>query len=118
MFLLGVSTRQAGRALATLVEDAVSAATVSAVAKALDMYKLDNHKYPTTDEGLNALVQKPASAKTWPDGGYLSRMPEDPWGHPFQYVYPGSNGRRYDLYSLGADGAEGGTGYDADIYYQ
>lgn len=93
-------------------------ASLSAVAKALDMYKLDNHKYPTTDEGLNALVQKPASAKTWPDGGYLSRMPEDPWGHPFQYVYPGSNGRRYDLYSLGADGAEGGTGYDADIYYQ
>ncbi|HET8731763.1 MAG TPA: type II secretion system major pseudopilin GspG [Moraxellaceae bacterium] len=93
-------------------------ASLSAVAKALDMYKLDNHKYPTTDEGLSALVHKPASAKTWPDGGYLTTMPEDPWGHPFQYVYPGSNGRRYDLYSLGADGAEGGEGYDADIYYQ
>lgn len=93
-------------------------ASLSAVAKSLDMYKLDNHKYPTTDEGLNALVEKPASAKTWPDGGYLSRLPEDPWGHPFQYVYPGSSGRKYDLYSLGADGAEGGEGYDADIYYQ
>ncbi|HEX4870121.1 MAG TPA: type II secretion system major pseudopilin GspG [Moraxellaceae bacterium] len=93
-------------------------ASLSAVAKSLDMYKLDNHKYPTTDEGLNALVEKPASAKTWPDGGYLSRLPEDPWGNPFQYVYPGSSGRKYDLYSLGADGAEGGEGYDADIYYQ
>lgn len=93
-------------------------ASLSAVAKALDMYKLDNHKYPTTDEGLGALVEKPASAKTWPDGGYLSRLPEDPWGHPFQYVYPGGGGRKYDLYSLGADGADGGEGYDADIYYE
>lgn len=93
-------------------------ASLSSVAKSLDMYKLDNHKYPTTDEGLKALVEKPASAKTFPEGGYLSKLPEDPWGNPFQYVYPGSNGRKYDLYSLGADGAEGGEGYDADIYYQ
>lgn len=93
-------------------------ASLASVAKSLDMYKLDNHKYPTTDEGLRALVEKPASAKTFPEGGYLSSMPEDPWGNPFQYVYPGSNGRKYDLYSLGADGAEGGEGYDTDIYYQ
>lgn len=93
-------------------------ASLASVAKSLDMYKLDNHKYPTTDEGLRALVEKPASAKTFPEGGYLSSMPEDPWGNPFQYVYPGSNGRKYDLYSLGADAAEGGEGYDADIYYQ
>jgi general secretion pathway protein G len=93
-------------------------ASLSSVAKALDMYKLDNHKYPTTDEGLQALVTKPASAKTWPDGGYLSALPEDPWGNTFQYVYPGSEGRKYDLYSLGADGAEGGEGFDADIYFK
>lgn len=93
-------------------------ASLSSVAKSLDMYKLDNHRYPTTDEGLKALVEKPASAKTFPEGGYLSKLPEDPWGNPFQYVYPGSNGRKYDLYSLGADGAEGGEGYDTDIYYQ
>lgn len=93
-------------------------ASLSSVAKSLDLFKLDNHKYPTTDEGLNALVEKPASAKTYPDGGYLSRLPEDPWGNVFQYVYPGSNGRKYDLYSLGADGVEGGEGFDADIYYE
>lgn len=93
-------------------------ASLSSVAKSLDLYKLDNHKYPTTDEGLGALVEKPASAKTYPDGGYLSRLPEDPWGNVFQYVYPGSSGRKYDLYSLGADGVEGGEGFDADIYYE
>lgn len=93
-------------------------ASLKAIANALDLYKLDNHKYPTTDEGLNALVQKPASAKTFPQGGYLPRLPEDPWGNPFQYVYPGSEGRRFDLYSYGADGAEGGEGNDADIYFK
>jgi general secretion pathway protein G len=93
-------------------------ASLSSVANALDLFKLDNHHYPTTDEGLEALVHKPASAKTFPDGGYLPKLPEDPWGHPFQYVYPGSNGRKYDLYSLGADGNEGGEGNDADIFYE
>ena len=93
--------------------------SLKAVANALDMYKLDNHKYPTTDEGLQALVEKPASAKSWPDGGYLSGgMPQDPWGNPFQYVYPGSEKLKFDLYSLGADGAEGGEGFDADIYFK
>lgn len=92
-------------------------ASLAAIANALDLYKLDNHKYPTTDEGLMALVEKPASAKTFPDGGYLNNLPEDPWGNPFQYVYPGSNGRKYDLYSLGGDGAEGGEGNDADIFH-
>jgi general secretion pathway protein G len=95
-------------------------ATLASVANALNLYKLDNHRYPTTDEGLTALTEKPASAKTFPDGGYLQGkgIPEDPWGNPLQYVYPGSNGRRFDLYSLGADGAEGGEGNDADIYYE
>ena len=93
--------------------------SLKAVANALDMYKLDNHKYPTTDEGLQALVEKPASAKSWPDGGYLSGgMPQDPWGNPFQYVYPGSEKRKFGRYSLGADGAEGGEGFDADIYFK
>ncbi|MFZ5561358.1 MAG: type II secretion system major pseudopilin GspG [Pseudomonadota bacterium] len=93
-------------------------ASLKSVANALDLYKLDNHKYPTTDEGLNALVEKPASAKTFPSGGYLPRLPEDSWGNPFQYVYPGSEGRRFDLYSYGADGAEGGEGNDADLYFR
>lgn len=94
-----------------------SKASLSSVANALELYKLDNHKYPTTDEGLEALVKKPASAKTFPEGGYLRKMPEDPWGNPFQYVVPGSK-KAFDLYSFGADGAEGGEGNDADIYYE
>ena len=93
-------------------------ASLSSIANALELYKLDNHKYPTTDEGLAALVHKPASAKTFPDGGYLRKLPEDSWGNPFQYVSPGANGKPFDLYSFGADGAEGGDGNNADIYYE
>lgn len=94
-----------------------SKASLSSIANALELYKLDNHKYPTTDEGLEALVKKSASAKTFPEGGYLRKMPEDAWGNPFQYVVPGSK-KAFDLYSWGADGAEGGEGNNADIYYE
>lgn len=94
-------------------------AGLAQVSNALEMYKLDNHRYPTTDEGLEALVNRPASAKTFPPGGYLKGgMPKDPWGNPFQYIVPGSGGRPYDVYSLGADGAEGGEGNNADIYQE
>lgn len=99
-------------------EARVKAARVdlSRIASALDQYKLDNHKYPTTEEGLAALQKKPASAKVFPDGGYLQGSIDDPWGNPFQYVSPGSNGKPYDIYSFGADGQEGGDGINADIY--
>lgn len=90
--------------------------TLQRVDGALKMYKLDNHKFPTTEEGLAALQKKPASAKVFPDGGYLQGAIEDGWGNPIQYVAPGSNGRAYDLYSFGADGVEGGEGNNADIY--
>ncbi len=94
-------------------------AGLAQVSNALEMYKLDNHRYPTTDEGLEALVNRPASAKTFPPGGYLKGgMPKDPWSNPFQYIVPGSGGRPYDVYSLGADGAEGGEGNNADIYQE
>lgn len=89
---------------------------LSRIAAALDQYKLDNHKYPTTEEGLIALQKKPASAKSYPENGYLQGALEDPWGHPFQYVSPGSKGKPYEIYSLGADGQEGGEGVNADIY--
>jgi general secretion pathway protein G len=95
-----------------------TAVDLKQIAGALDQYRLDNHKYPTTEEGLAALQKKPASAKVFPDGGYLQSSIEDPWGNPFQYVSPGSNGRPYDLYSFGADGVEGGEGMNADIYLQ
>lgn len=92
-------------------------AGIAQVSNALEMYKLDNHRYPSNDEGLEALVNRPASAKTFPDGGYLKGgVPKDPWGNPFQYFVPGTGNHPYDVYSFGADGAEGGEGNDADIY--
>ncbi len=89
---------------------------INAISQALDLYKLDNRTYPSTDEGLDALVNRPASASNWSENGYIKKLKEDPWGNPYQYVSPGSSGP-YDLFSLGADGIEGGEGYGADINY-
>jgi general secretion pathway protein G len=84
---------------------------------ALTMYRLDNSKYPTTDQGLQALVVQPTdpSIRHWRVGGYLQRVSKDPWGAEYQYVYPGTHGKEYDLYTLGADGQPGGEGVNADI---
>ncbi len=93
--------------------------TLSTVANALELYKMDTHHYPTTQEGLDALVHKPANASNWLDGGYIKGgLPKDGWGNDIQYVAPGGNGKPYDLYSFGADGKEGGEGPDADIYLE
>lgn len=84
---------------------------------ALKLYRLDNMSYPTTDQGLDALVEKPSSGpepKNWREGGYVEGLPRDPWGSPYQYLRPGQHGD-FDLYSLGADGELGGEGVDADI---
>lgn len=85
---------------------------------ALDGYRLDSGRYPTTAQGLEALWTKPTAAPvpaTW-RGPYLRKpVPLDPWGRPYVYVAPVANGEGYDLHSLGRDGAEGGTGEDADI---
>jgi general secretion pathway protein G len=92
--------------------------TLSTVANSLDLYKLDNHQYPTTQEGLDALIHQPANAKNWLQGGYIKGgMPKDGWGNDLQYVAPGSNGQAYDLYSFGADGKEGGENEDAEIVH-
>jgi len=82
----------------------------------LDIYRLDNGRYPTTDEGLQALSVKPGSAKKW-RGPYLDDPDSaiDPWGAPFIYKSPGDEGRPYGLKTLGADGQPGGTGEDADL---
>lgn len=83
----------------------------------LDLYRLDNYVYPSTDQGLEALVNRPGGqpeAPNWKSGGYLDRLPKDPWGRPYQYLQPGQHGE-FDLYSLGADGRPGGEGSDADI---
>jgi general secretion pathway protein G len=91
---------------------------IRAIGTALTMYRLDNFKYPTTDQGLKALVQQPAdpSVTHWRQGGYIQDGSlKDPWGNDYQYVYPGTHGKEYDLFSYGADGQEGGEGEDADI---
>ena len=81
----------------------------------LDLYYLDQGRYPTTDEGLQALVEKPSGAERW-TGPYLKKpvVPEDPWGREYKYRAPGEHGA-YDLYTLGADNAKGGSGNDADV---
>jgi general secretion pathway protein G len=92
-----------------------AAADLRAIEQALHLYKLDNGNYPTTDQGLKALVSKPESGlipARWNPEGYLEKMPVDPWGHPYLYL---SNGERYTLKSLGADGEEGGEGKYADL---
>lgn len=91
-------------------------ANMANIANALDLYKLDNNDYPSTEEGLEALVEEPPSAKNWNPAGYLKKVPTDPWGNEYVYISPGVDGP-YDLYSLGADGAEGGDGFNADISY-
>lgn len=90
---------------------------ISSIAQALKLYKLDNMRYPTTEQGLQALVKKPAlppEPPNWKGNGYLERLPKDPWGNPYQYLQPGLHSD-FDLLSLGADGAAGGEGNDADI---
>ncbi|MBI3771848.1 MAG: type II secretion system major pseudopilin GspG [Gammaproteobacteria bacterium] len=87
---------------------------IRAIESALSLYRLDNHSYPTTDQGLQALVEKPANAAAWKEGGYIERMPKDPWNNPYQYLNPGVHGT-IDVFSYGADKQEGGDGINADI---
>jgi len=92
-------------------------ADISVLEQALDMYKLDNHVYPTTDQGLQALVKRPDTGptpKNYRSNGYIKRLPEDPWGNPYVFIQPGEHGA-FDLYSTGADGEEGGEELASDI---
>ncbi|MCV2217868.1 type II secretion system major pseudopilin GspG [Thauera sp. Sel9] len=88
---------------------------IASLMQALKLYKLDNRRYPSTEQGLNALVLRPTIAPL-PDNWkpYVERLPADPWGNPYQYLNPGINGE-VDVMSLGADGRSGGEGFDADI---
>ncbi len=102
---LGSANREKARADIALFE------------QALEMYRIDNMTYPRTEDGLSALVSPPANLAR-PDryrsGGYVQKLPTDPWGHAYKYAFPGTHGR-IDIYSTGADGREGGEGDDADI---
>ncbi|MEY4933216.1 MAG: hypothetical protein RLZZ403_1536, partial [Pseudomonadota bacterium] len=90
---------------------------IRAYETALNLFRLDNFKYPTTDQGLQALVQQPGDTtiRNWKPGGYIDGLRKDPWGNDYLYLNPGSKGKEYDLYTLGADGQEGGEGINADV---
>lgn len=90
---------------------------ISTLMQALKLYKLDNQRYPTTEQGLQALIAKPTTgpaANGWKSGGYIEKLPKDPWGNSYQYLSPGVKGE-VDVFSYGADGQPGGAGADADI---
>ncbi|MGX6646593.1 type II secretion system major pseudopilin GspG [Maricaulaceae bacterium MS644] len=92
-------------------------ADVSQLESAVEMYRLSLNTYPTTEQGLDALVvapDEPRLAARYPDGGFINRLPTDPWGNDYQYVIPGEYGR-FDIWSFGADGRAGGEGENADI---
>lgn len=95
-------------------EAKVARAQIDAFEKALDQYRADTSRYPTTEQGLAALMRKPAGETRW-DGPYLKRqLPLDPWGRPYQYKAPGEHGD-FDVFSFGRDGVPGGSGDAADI---
>jgi general secretion pathway protein G len=92
---------------------------IKTIESALKLYKVDNGTYPTTEQGLSALITKPDQdpiPKNWREGGYIEgAVIKDPWGNPFEYLSPGSDGKDYEIISYGFDGKQGGTGRDADV---
>ncbi len=95
-----------------------AALDIQAISQALELYRLDNHRYPTSDQGLEALVNKPTTEpvpKRWKPEGYLGKVSPDPWGNPYIYLSPGVH-NQYDIVSYGVDGEAGGEGKNADIY--
>ena len=92
-------------------------AQIREIENALNLYHLDSGNYPTTEQTLDALIKKPTTPpipNNYKDGGYISKIPKDPWGHPYIYLSPGNHGE-FDIISYGADGVRGGTGNNADI---
>ena len=90
---------------------------ISVLESSLNLYKLDNYNYPSTQQGLEALVTQPSGdppARNWKAGGYIQKLPKDPWGNPYQYLAPGTHGE-VDVFTFGRDGKPGGDGMDADI---
>jgi general secretion pathway protein G len=90
---------------------------IGSLEQSLELYKLDNFTYPSTDQGLEALLEKPTGdpeAPNWKSGGYIKKLPNDPWSRAYIYLSPGEEGD-FDIISYGRDGGEGGEGFDADI---
>ncbi len=92
-----------------------AAADIRSIQSTLALFKTDTGRFPTTSEGLQALVTNPGNVKNYNASGYLDSLPSDPWGNPYVYICPGLHGKDYDLESFGKDGEDGGTGDDADI---
>ena len=93
-------------------------ADFSSLQTALKLYRIDNFNYPTTEQGLEALVSKSSIApvpRNFKSSGYIDNLNKDPWGNEYQYVSPADDGKEYDIYSLGADGVSGGEGQNADV---
>ncbi len=90
---------------------------LSVIQSAVKLYRLDNYRYPSTEQGLRALVNRPTTEpvpQNWAANGYIDRLPVDPWGNEYQYLFPGVHGE-FDVFTLGSDGVTGGSGVDADI---
>ncbi len=90
---------------------------LATISSALKLYRLDNFRYPTTEQGLKALVSRPSSEpipRNWAKNGYIDRLPKDPWGGEYQYLSPGVHGE-FDVFTLGADGIAGGSDMNADL---
>ncbi len=118
LLMTAIATQLLGRAQQAQVE--LAATQMQQIVQSLELYRLDNGRYPTTEQGLAALVREPASEpapRRWAPGGYAKRkLLMDPWGETYQYTRPGvHNARTFDLYSYGPDGLEGGEAADADI---
>lgn len=88
---------------------------IRAFETALNLFRMDNFKFPTNDQGLKALVEKPGDVRNFPPGGYIGSLKKDPWNNDYKYAVPGTHGLQYDVFSYGADGQEGGEGNDADV---
>jgi len=117
--IIGILAALVAPAVISRIDDAAIAAAqqdIRAYETALNLFRLDNFKYPTTEQGLESLVTRPSdpSIRNWKSGGYIDTLRKDPWGNPYHYVYPGAHGKEYDLFTLGADNQEGGEGINAD----
>lgn len=121
MVIIGILVSLVAPSVLNRVDDARLQKVTSdfkAIESALSIYHLDNFNYPSTDQGLQALVTQPdgqPEARNWKKGGYLKELPVDPWGREYLYLSPGENNQPFEIYTLGADGISGGEDQNADM---
>ena len=121
LVILGILATIVGRNIDPVIQRAnfeKIKADIATTSESLEMYRFNEFTYPSTSQGLDALIFPHSELKNpllYPEGGYLDAMPKDPWGRDYIYEYPGRRSAKFDLYTLGADGLEGGSGKDADV---